>query len=130
MNAIGLVAFAVVGSLEASDARLDLLGVASLGFLTALGGGTISDVLLDRIPFVLAEDFYASCALIGGVVFVVAFEAGVGRRRAAFLFAAGAFLLRAAAFQREGTLPRATPSGLRRRRPPRRPRRAARRASA
>ncbi|GAA5074186.1 trimeric intracellular cation channel family protein [Roseibacterium beibuensis] len=40
--------FALSGALAASRAQLDLVGFAFLASLTALGGGTIRDVLLDR----------------------------------------------------------------------------------
>lgn len=49
-NYIGIVAFAVSGSMKAIKKGMDLLGVLVLGFSTALGGGIISDVLLGRIP--------------------------------------------------------------------------------
>lgn len=42
--------FAITGALVASRAQLDLLGFAFLACLTALGGGTLRDLLLDRDP--------------------------------------------------------------------------------
>lgn len=42
--------FALSGALAASRAQLDLVGFAFLASLTALGGGTIRDLLLDRNP--------------------------------------------------------------------------------
>jgi len=43
-NYIGIVAFAVSGSMKAIRKGMDLLGVITLGFVTALGGGIISNV--------------------------------------------------------------------------------------
>lgn len=51
LEAIGVLAFAVSGLLEAARKRLDLVGVVVVAFLTAFGGGTLRDVLLDRRPF-------------------------------------------------------------------------------
>lgn len=42
--------FALTGALAASRAQLDLVGFAFLASLTALGGGTVRDLLLDRNP--------------------------------------------------------------------------------
>jgi len=50
-EAIGVVAFAISGILAASRARLDVVGVVVIAFLTALGGGTVRDLLLERQPF-------------------------------------------------------------------------------
>lgn len=47
---VGTVAFAVSGALIAIDRRLDLFGVLFLGIVTALGGGTIRDILLGTFP--------------------------------------------------------------------------------
>lgn len=45
------VAFALSGLLEAARKRLDAVGVCMVAGLTAFGGGTLRDVLLDRRPF-------------------------------------------------------------------------------
>ncbi|MFW5939394.1 MAG: trimeric intracellular cation channel family protein [Halolamina sp.] len=71
MNAVGLVAFAVVGALKGSDADLDLFGVAVLGFLTALGGGTIRDLLVGRVPTSLQSNTEVLFAAVGVALAVV-----------------------------------------------------------
>ena len=71
MNAIGLVAFAVVGALKGSDADLDLFGIAVLGFLTALGGGTIRDLLVGRVPTSLQSNIEVLFAAVGIALAVV-----------------------------------------------------------
>jgi uncharacterized membrane protein YeiH len=48
---IATVAFALSGLLEAARKRLDAVGVVVVAGLTAFGGGTLRDVLLDRRPF-------------------------------------------------------------------------------
>ncbi|MDB5779086.1 MAG: hypothetical protein JWP79_1957 [Polaromonas sp.] len=47
----GTTAFALSGLLEAARKRLDAVGVCVVAFLTAFGGGTLRDLLLDRRPF-------------------------------------------------------------------------------
>ncbi|WP_439113744.1 trimeric intracellular cation channel family protein [Hydrogenophaga sp.] len=44
-------AFAMAGIMEAARKRLDAVGVCVVGFLTAFGGGTLRDLLLDQRPF-------------------------------------------------------------------------------
>jgi uncharacterized membrane protein YeiH len=51
LEGIGVLAFTVSGILVAAQKRLDVVGVVVIAFLTALGGGTLRDVLLDRRPF-------------------------------------------------------------------------------
>lgn len=48
---VGVLAFAMSGLLLAVRKQLDVVGVVVLVFLTAFGGGTLRDVLLDRRPF-------------------------------------------------------------------------------
>ncbi len=47
---VGTIAFAVSGALIAIERQLDLFGVLFLGIVTALGGGTIRDILLGVFP--------------------------------------------------------------------------------
>lgn len=47
----GTAAFALAGIMEAARKRLDAVGVCVVGFLTAFGGGTLRDLLLDQRPF-------------------------------------------------------------------------------
>jgi uncharacterized membrane protein YeiH len=49
------LSFATSGLIEASRKKLDVVGVCVVAFLTAFGGGTLRDVLLDRRPFFWVE---------------------------------------------------------------------------
>jgi uncharacterized membrane protein YeiH len=55
VEATATVAFALSGLLEATRKRLDIVGVCVVAGLTAFGGGTLRDVLLDRRPFFWVE---------------------------------------------------------------------------
>ena len=46
----GTLAFAMSGLLEAIRKRMDIVGVFSVAFVSAFGGGTVRDLLLDRRP--------------------------------------------------------------------------------
>ncbi len=56
---VGVAVFAVSGVLAAGRKNLDVLGSAVIAVVTAIGGGTLRDVLLDRHPiFWIANTTY------------------------------------------------------------------------
>ncbi|RYY98321.1 MAG: trimeric intracellular cation channel family protein [Comamonadaceae bacterium] len=55
VEATAVVAFAVSGLLAGARKRLDVVGVVVVAGLTAFGGGTLRDVLLERRPFFWVE---------------------------------------------------------------------------
>ena len=55
LDFVGVAVFAVSGALAAGHKNLDLLGVAVIATVTAIGGGTMRDVLLDREIFWIAR---------------------------------------------------------------------------
>jgi uncharacterized membrane protein YeiH len=65
LDLVGIGVFAVSGALAAGRKRLDLLGVFVLASVTAIGGGTVRDLLLDRHPM-----FWLSDATYLGVIVV------------------------------------------------------------
>jgi uncharacterized membrane protein YeiH len=70
LDLTGTFAFALNGALTALRAtRLDIVGVVTLGMITALGGGTIRDVLLDALPPATFVDWrYLAVAAAGGLI--------------------------------------------------------------
>jgi uncharacterized membrane protein YeiH len=50
LDLIGTFAFAMSGALAASEKKLDLFGMLVISFVTALGGGTLRDILLGQQP--------------------------------------------------------------------------------
>lgn len=54
----GVAVFAVSGALAAARRGLDLLGVIVIATVTAIGGGTVRDVLLDRQVFWIVHQTY------------------------------------------------------------------------
>jgi uncharacterized membrane protein YeiH len=63
----------------ATDAGIQGFGVVVIATINAVSGGAFADVLLNRSPFVLLDDFYASCAFLGGSVYwLVVAVAGSG----------------------------------------------------
>ncbi|MCK0176771.1 trimeric intracellular cation channel family protein [Mycolicibacterium sp. F2034L] len=70
LDLIGTFAFALNGALTAVRAeRLDIFGVVTVGMFTALGGGTIRDILLDSLPPATFVDVrYLALAAAGGLL--------------------------------------------------------------
>ena len=69
LDLLGTFAFALNGALTALRvARLDIVGVVTLGMITALGGGIIRDVLLDVPPATFNDWRYLAVAAGGGLI--------------------------------------------------------------
>ncbi len=60
---LGIIAFALSGFLVGVRSNLDLLGIIISASLTALGGGVVRDVILDRTPFAFNEYYPAITVL-------------------------------------------------------------------
>ena len=66
---IGTAVFAVTGALAAGNKRMDIFGVVVLGGVTALGGGTLRDVILGVHPvFWVADTSYLWVAALAAVI--------------------------------------------------------------
>jgi uncharacterized membrane protein YeiH len=94
LDAAGLSLFAVTGASKALDYGLGAGQAVILGALTAVGGGTLRDVLIRRVPAVLHSGLYAIPALIGAAITVAATRAGLYGVVAAVVAAAACFLVR------------------------------------
>ncbi|HEV2147352.1 MAG TPA: trimeric intracellular cation channel family protein [Longimicrobiaceae bacterium] len=68
LQLLGVAVFAASGALSAGRKRMDLMGVLVIAIVTALGGGTIRDVLLDRHPvFWIANPAFVVVSIAGAV---------------------------------------------------------------
>ena len=68
---IGITAEAMTAAVSAGRMRMDLFGVITLGALTALGGGTVRDVLLGAYPLTWVEHpRYLLVVIVAAVVTV------------------------------------------------------------
>ena len=64
MELIGTIAFAASGVMVGIRKNMDLFGVCVLGTVTAVGGGTIRDIVLCQIPSALLEPIYVETSVI------------------------------------------------------------------
>ena len=72
LDLFGTAVFAVSGALAAGRRRMDLFGALVIAAVTAVGGGTMRDLLLDRHPVFWMEDlrYLAVIAGAGGLTFL------------------------------------------------------------
>jgi uncharacterized membrane protein YeiH len=71
LDLIGVAVFSMSGALAAGRKRLDLLGVIVLGLVTAVGGGTMRDLLVGRHPiFWLADSAYLVVIVVSALLTV------------------------------------------------------------
>lgn len=94
LDAAGLSLFAVTGATASLGHGIGAGQAIILGAVTGVGGGTLRDVLIGRIPGVLRSELYAIPALLGAAVAVGAARAGVNGLIGTVLAAAVCFVVR------------------------------------
>ena len=72
IDLLGVAVFAISGALAAGRKELDLVGVVALAFVTAIGGGTLRDLLLDRNPIFWLHDQMYIVVIAGSAIATVA----------------------------------------------------------
>jgi len=70
-DAAGLSLFAITGAQKALSYGHNGEVAILVGITTAVGGGVLRDVLLNRIPVILEREIYASAALTGALIVVL-----------------------------------------------------------
>ena len=99
LDAAGLSLFCVTGATKSLQYGLGAVPAVILGAVTGVGGGTIRDVLVRRVPAVLTSSLYAIPALVGAALAVTAVRTGVYGVPTAIGAALACFLIRAAAIR-------------------------------
>ncbi len=64
IEVLGIIAFALTGFYAARKKGMDLVGVYSLGMVTALGGGSLRDIILNRHPLFWMEHYEYAILLL------------------------------------------------------------------
>jgi uncharacterized membrane protein YeiH len=81
---------------------------ARIGVVTAVGGGVLRDVLLNRVPIILQRDIYASAALVGAAIEVAGERLGWASSWRSWVALSACFLLRSLSLRYGWNLPRAS----------------------
>jgi uncharacterized membrane protein YeiH len=87
VDILGTVAFAISGVLVAMNKRMDAFGVIIIAFVTAVGGGTLRDIMVGVEPVAWMRDITYVYVIVGSTVFAVVFRNQLKHlRRSLFLF--------------------------------------------
>lgn len=87
LDFIGTFAFAVSGALTAMHKKLDIFGIFIIGFVTAIGGGTVRDVLTGNTPVIWMEETIYVYLIGVAVIFAILFRKYLAHlSRSLFLF--------------------------------------------
>ena len=87
IDIIGTMVFAISGALSGRDKKLDFFGIAAVGFITAIGGGTVRDVLLGSTPVGWMKDLTYLGMISAGILISLLFGKKVMKlRRTFFMF--------------------------------------------
>ncbi|MCX7860130.1 trimeric intracellular cation channel family protein [Chloroflexus sp.] len=71
LDLAGVAVFAASGVIAARDRGLDMFGLLVVAAVTAIGGGTLRDVLLDRHPiFWISDSWYAIVIIVAALLTV------------------------------------------------------------
>lgn len=87
VDLFGTAVFAISGVLTAMHKKFDLVGTLIIGFVTAIGGGTLRDILIGRFPVGWLEDRNYFFAILAGYLIAYFFEQQIIKlRKSMFLF--------------------------------------------
>ncbi|TDT67893.1 putative membrane protein YeiH [Hypnocyclicus thermotrophus] len=67
-NIIGVIAFAISGALKGLKHELDIFGIIVLGGITAVGGGIIRDIILNKIPIIFMNELDIYIAISSAII--------------------------------------------------------------
>jgi len=80
LDLLGTFAFAVSGALAGARKGLDIYGLSFLAIVTAVGGGTVRDMMLGRIPPFIFKDMNYLFLSVAAAVVVFLFHSHVNRK--------------------------------------------------
>ena len=79
IDALGTFAFAVSGATAAIRSRYDIFGILVLAFVTAIGGGTLRDLLIGNTPVNWLTDTLTIWSVLAGFGFALLFNKRISK---------------------------------------------------
>ena len=73
IDIIGIAAFSIAGAFAAMEKKLDIFGIFIIAFVTALGGGTLRDVLIGVGPVNWLLDISSGLIVLFGTIAAMLF---------------------------------------------------------
>ncbi|MBC3757616.1 trimeric intracellular cation channel family protein [Hyunsoonleella sp. SJ7] len=87
LDILGTIAFAISGVLVAIHKKMDLFGILIIAFVTAVGGGTLRDLLIGNTPVSWMRDITYTYVILVSAVFAIIFRNKINYLRTSlFLF--------------------------------------------
>jgi uncharacterized membrane protein YeiH len=87
LDLLGTAAFAISGALFAINKRMDPFGVLIIAFVTAVGGGTVRDILIDKNPVAWMGNLNYVYTIFIAVILAIIFRKKMGYlSKSLFLF--------------------------------------------
>ncbi len=71
IDILGTIAFAISGVLVAMQKRMDPFGILIIAFVTAIGGGTLRDILIGPTPVSWMKDMTFTYVIFGSTIFAI-----------------------------------------------------------
>lgn len=105
LDYVGTFAFAISGIRLASAKHFDWFGAYVVGFVTAVGGGTLRDVLLNEVPLIFRKDIYAIACICGGLIYYLCMYLDLPAAPTQFIAACSVILIRILAVRYGISLP-------------------------
>ena len=86
IETLGTIAFAISGIRLAAAKRFDWFGAYVVGLITAIGGGTLRDILIGATPFWMETPLYLAVTGLSLITVIIFRQALVKGMRTMFLF--------------------------------------------
>lgn len=87
IDILGTIAFAISGVLVAFNKRMDLFGILIIAFVTAVGGGTLRDILIGNTPVSWMTNITYTYVILASAIFAIIFRSKINYLRTSlFLF--------------------------------------------
>ncbi|EGV42520.1 trimeric intracellular cation channel family protein [Bizionia argentinensis JUB59] len=83
---IGTAAFGIAGTFAAMEKKLDVFGTFIIAFITALGGGTLRDVLIGEVPVKWLLEFSAGFVVLMSTIVGLLFKSAIKNFHNVLLF--------------------------------------------
>lgn len=105
LDALGLVAFTIIGCDIAASTGAHPAIVILMGVITGIFGGLLRDMLCGQVPLVLQRDLYASVSLVTGILYIGLLHFDIDAKLASSLALGIGFVFRLAAIRYSWSLP-------------------------
>lgn len=104
-DAVGVALFNVVGLEKSLECEVPMIVAITMGTVTGVFGGLLRDVLCRKVPLVFGGELYAFTCILGGVVYALAYYAGLSANWCSSLAVVTTVSLRIAALRWHWEIP-------------------------